>query len=99
MLINALIGFFAALGIFFILHWIKGSIYRPLPKGENMLISTVISLGGPAPELEATVRALKHLQDNGALSGEIVLIDRGTDPDTALVAEKLAQEGLLELRF
>lgn len=99
MFINALIGFFAALGIFVILQWIKGRLYRPLPRSENIHISTVISLSGSAPELEATVKALDNLRKNGALSGEMVLLDRGMDGETALVAEALAQEGLVELRF
>jgi len=90
MLTNAIIAFFAALGIFFLIQGIKHWFYRPVPKGENMLISTVISLSGPAPELEASVKALNCLRECGVLPGEIVIQNCGTDEETARVAQLLA---------
>lgn len=97
MFINAVIGFLAALGIFCILQWLKKALLCPVPRGGNMRLSTVIAVQGSAPELEATVKALRCLRDGGVLEAEIVLRDCGMDEETALMAEKLAREDGLKL--
>lgn len=99
MLANALVGFMAALGIFMLLQLLKRKLYSPLPNGENISLSTKVTVSGSAPELEATVKALLHLRDSGAISGSIVLIDRGMDAETARVAEMLARDGHIEIKF
>ncbi len=99
MLADALVGFMAAFGIFLLLQLIKRKLYSPLPKGENISISTFVTISGSAPELEATVKSLEHLRESGAIRGSIVLVDRGMDGETARVAEMLARKGHTEIRF
>lgn len=97
MLLDSIIGFFAALGIFILLRWLKGRVLRPVIRGENMRVSTLISISGPAPELENAVKALKHLRESGALAGEILVQDLGADEDTLRVAELLEREGSIKI--
>lgn len=99
MLINALIGFLAAVGIFCLMQSVKKAVFSPVPKGGNMRLSTVIAVHGSAPELESTVKALLWLRESGRLDAEIVLRNCGMDADTAEVAEKLAREGSAKLIF
>ncbi len=99
MLIDAVISFFAAFGIFCLLQSLKNSILSPVPKAENISLSTIITVCGTAPELEATVKALVRQRECGKLCGDIVLLSRGMDRETALVAEKLARSGELKIIF
>lgn len=99
MLIDILIGFAVALGLFVLMQAVKTAFLSPVPKGKNMRLSTVIAVNGSAPELENTVKALVWLRQSGRLDTDIVLRDCGMDADTAAVAEKLTQEGSIKLIY
>ena len=93
MLFDFVVGFIIAAGVFALLHRAKAKLLSAIAVGDNMRISTVIELRGPAPELENTVRSLRFLRDSGKLSGEICIRDMGADGETAAVAAALARMG------
>lgn len=99
MIIDFLIAFAAALCLFVLLQYVKDRLLSFVPKADNITLRTVVSVSGPAPELEATVRAIRWLHQSGRLRTEIVLRNCGMDAETALIAEKLAQRGDVKLIF
>lgn len=80
----------AALIIFF--WYLRGILLTPVPLGRNMSISTVVSISGSSPELEATADGLLWLIRNGTLPVYIMLVDAGMDEETRTVAENLARD-------
>ena len=92
MLVEAIVGLMAALGIFFLLQSIKSYFYNIVPTGENIGIETVICVRGNAPELEQTVKGILHLYENAGLQAELMIKDCGMDAETALCAEKLWEQ-------
>ena len=86
MLLEFIIAFAAAFAIYLLIYGVKTRLLSPVPKGQNMLISTVIAVNGPATELENTVKAVEWLRISGRLDTEIVVRNCGMDPETAAVA-------------
>ncbi len=97
MLLNAIIGLFAAVGLFFLLQLIKQTVYRPVPVGENTRISVVLNVSGCAEELEQSVKALRWLLENGGVDADLIIRNCGMDDETALVARKLSETGGIKL--
>ena len=95
MLFEAIVGLFAAMGIFFLLQSIKSYIYSPVPTGENIRLETIICVGGDATNLEQTAKSLRQLYGSAEVKAEIIIKDCGMDTETARRAEKLAaQKGI-----
>ena len=82
------------LGLFW--WYLRGLLLTPVRLGKEEKLSLVLTVSGPAPELENTVDALLWLIRNGTLSGQIVLRDAGMDAETRHAAELLEQRGVIK---
>ena len=61
-----------------------------MPGGKNLRLRLVLCVTGPAPELEAAVKGLLWLLDDGVLHGSVRIVDRGMDEETLEIARRLA---------
>lgn len=93
MLLSAIIGFFSAAGIYFIFQIIKQVLLKRIETSGCLRVNTLISVSGEARELEMLVKKLK----NREAGGEIYLRCPDADEETALLAEKMAREGLVKI--
>jgi len=94
-IIDAFIGFCAALLIYAAFHWLKESLYFPMRVGENVRIRVLIEVCGDAPELENVAKSVLFLKNSGRLTGEVQLLDQGMSAETAAVAERLAEDEII----
>jgi len=97
MVLDFIVAFFAAWGLFSLMEWVKTRLLSVCKMGKNIRLSTVISVSGSSVELEQTVKSLEHLRASGRLDGEIIIRNCGMDDDTAAVAEKMAESGRVRL--
>ena len=86
MLIWAIIAFFSAAGIYFVIKCIKQMLYRIIHVSDKLRVDTLVSVYGEAPELEILLKRLKVREG----SGEIYLRLCIKDAETKMWAEKLA---------
>ena len=86
MLIWAIIAFFSAAGIYFVIQCIKQMLYRKIHVSDKLRVDTLVSVYGEAPELEMLLKRLEVWEG----SGEIYLRLCIKDAETKLWAEKLA---------
>lgn len=93
MLLSVIIAFFSAAGIYFVLHCIKQALLSCVYASDNLRVDTLITVSGEAPELEMLVKKLKSREDGG----DIYLLSRGCDEETALLAVKLAHKGHIKI--
>ena len=80
----------AAAGLFWLLWKIRGALLTPVPIGKNLGLLLVLRITGPAPELEAAVKGLLWLLEDGVLHGAVRIVDRGMDEETLEIARRLA---------
>ncbi|MGN1003040.1 MAG: hypothetical protein ACI4PC_09735 [Oscillospiraceae bacterium] len=78
---------------------LRGRLLTPVRLGKNQRLSLVLTVSGPAEELENTVESLLWLIDNGTLRGEILVRDAGMDPETAAAAELLQRRGAIKIIY
>lgn len=97
MILDCMIAFVAAGALYFIMQRLKSWLYKAASGGGNVRLSTVLSVHGAAPELEYRVKSLENLRESGRIDGDIILRDCGMDPETAAIAEKLAETGRVKL--
>jgi len=71
----------AAVCIFGIFWAAFGTMRTPVRCGKGCALSTIVSVRGSAPELEQTLKGLIWLQENGALTGQILIADCGMDEE------------------
>ena len=93
MLLSFIIAFFSAAGIYFVFHSIKQVLLKRLNTSEGIRVDTLVSVSGEAKGLEMLVRRLNSRE----AGGEIYLRCLDADEETALMAEKLAREGLVKI--
>ena len=96
MLPQYLIAAGAVFGLWLLCRRLRGAMLTPVRPGEHLCLRLEITADGSAPELEQTVDALLWLRANGTLHAEIVLRDRGMDPETAEVAAALIRSGAVK---
>ncbi len=79
-----------ALGGLLLLWKIRGALLTPVARGKNLRLRLVLHVTGPAPALEASVRGLAWLLEDGVLYGSVKIVDRGMDEETLEIARRLA---------
>jgi hypothetical protein len=78
--------------LMFLIWIVKGLLLMPVPLGKTMGLTVVLKLAGSCPELEGTVNALLWMIENGTLTGDVLLLDKGMDPESRQVAELMARD-------
>ncbi len=74
-----------------ILMWsVKGLLLRPVKGGKNVGIKVLITVDGHAPSLEHTAAGLKWLRSSGWMRHDVLIVDRGMDPETFKIADRLS---------
>jgi hypothetical protein len=92
-------GALAAGAILFLIWAVRDALFTPLRLGRETRLTLTLTVTGPEPRLEETLRGLLWLRENGTLPGEIVVEDAGMDEETrrvALLAQ--GQDGRVRLR-
>ena len=79
-----------ALGGLWLLWKLRGAMLIPVARGRNLRLRMTLRVTGPAPELEAAVRGLSWLLEDGVLYGSVRIVDRGMDEETLEIARRLA---------
>lgn len=97
MIHDFIIGFIIALAIFAAFEALKSAILKPLRRGRDIGICTVLYVRGEARELEFTLRSIESLRRSGRLNTRVYLRDCGMDEDAKAVARALESDGLLEI--
>ena len=85
-LLWAIIAFFAAAGIYFVLQCIKQALLRKIQLSNKLRVDTLVSVYGEAPELEMLLKNLRAREGCGNIYLRICSDDGKTKPE----AEKLA---------
>lgn len=82
---------FIIAGTLILFVWLlRGMLLMPLAKGKHTKITVVVKVNGFEPFLEQTVSGLGWLESNGAMPGNVVIVDDGMDEETRAVAQRLA---------
>ena len=97
MLMKILIAAGAVCAVGLLCWLLRGAVLMPVKPGRNVRLRILLTVYGAAPTLEQTVDALLWLRANGTLPGEIILSDRGMDPETAAVAAALEKSGAIKI--
>jgi hypothetical protein len=97
MLFRILLAVVIAGAVLLTLWLLRGVMLTPVRTGKNASLAMVLTVSGPAPELENTVDALMWLGQNGTLRARLVVRDAGMDSQTRQVAEILQRRGAIQL--
>ena len=90
-------GFAAAVLLWLIIWSVKGLLLTPVKLGDSTRASIMLSVDGPEPELEYTLRSLIWLRENGTLKADIGIVAIAPDDETRSVANKFkSQYGCVE---
>ena len=71
----------AAAVLFGVIWTVYGALRTPVRCGQGTGVHTVVSVRGSAEGLEQTLRGLVWLQQNGAVVGQIAIVDCGLDEE------------------
>ena len=93
MILKLCAGTVIAAAILLILWLLRGVMLTPVRHGKHQHMTIVLTVSGPAPELEQTVDGLLWLIHNGTLRADLVIRDAGMDQETRRAAEALAGGG------
>ncbi len=97
MLLRILFALSVAVALMLLLWLLRGVMLTPVRVGVNERLAIVLTVCGPAPELENTVEALLWLNHNGTLRAQLLVRDAGMDSDTRHTAELLERRGVVKL--
>ena len=75
-------GFAAAVLLWLIIWSVKGLLLTPVKFGGSTRASITLSVDGPEPELEYTLRSLIWLRENGTLKADIGIVAIAPDDTT-----------------
>ena len=97
MFLKILISAVIAAALLLLCWLLRGVLLTPVRPGVNTRLKLLLTVYGPAPELEQTVDALVWLRANGTLPGEILIADRSMDAETSEIITALAKKGTVKI--
>ena len=84
--------------VLLLLCWrLRGVLLTPVKPGKNVRLKLLLTVYGPAHDLEQTVDAILWLRANGTLPGEIFIADRSMDAETSELIAALAKKGAVKI--
>ena len=96
MLVNILAALAVSALLALVIWLLRGHMLTPVRAGEDLRLTVVVEVSGSGEGLEAAVRAIAWLRENGTLPCEIEIRGSGLSEAARETAEALARDGRAE---